>query len=150
MVGFGELALLYNDVSVLENYHVAVAFKLLQTPELDIFSNLSPEERKIMRRLIIDIVLATDMTKHMMILARMQTMMETRNVTGNGKDEEKLHLHGCVKYIALCVAALSLHHRIYFRINLARISSQLISYRQEGRNCSRSDPGLLSCILCGG
>ena len=87
-----ELALLYNDVSVLENYHVAVAFKLLQTPELDIFSNLSPEERKVMRRLIIDIVLATDMTKHMMILARMQTMMETRNVTGNGKDEEKLHL----------------------------------------------------------
>ena len=87
-----ELALLYNDVSVLENYHVAIAFKLLQTPELDILCNLSPEERKIMRRMIIDIVLATDMTKHMMILARMQTMMETRNVTGNAPDEEKLHL----------------------------------------------------------
>ena len=87
-----ELALLYNDNSVLENYHAAVAFKLLQTPELDIFSNLSIEERKIMRRLVVDIVLATDMTKHMMILARMQTMMETRNVTGNGKEEERLHL----------------------------------------------------------
>ena len=87
-----ELSLLYNDNSVLESYHVAVAFKLLQTPELDIFSNLSYEERKIMRRIIIDIVLATDMTKHMMLLARMQTMMETRNVTGNGKEEERLQL----------------------------------------------------------
>lgn len=35
-----ELALMYNDESVLENHHLAVAFKLLQTKECDIFQNL--------------------------------------------------------------------------------------------------------------
>lgn len=35
-----ELALMYNDESVLENHHLAVAFKLLQNDESDIFHNL--------------------------------------------------------------------------------------------------------------
>lgn len=35
-----ELALMYNDESVLENHHLAVAFKLLQNEECDIFQNL--------------------------------------------------------------------------------------------------------------
>ena len=81
-----DLALLYNDNSVLENYHVSLAFKLAQNPQRDIFWNLSSDERKVMRRMIIDIVLATDMTKHIIILADMQTMMETRNLTGIESD----------------------------------------------------------------
>ena len=85
-----DLALLYNDNSILENHHVSIAFKLLQRPELDIFQNLSNEERKLMRKNIIDIVLATDMSKHLTILANMQTMMETRNLTGSGKEEERI------------------------------------------------------------
>lgn len=35
-----ELAIMYNDESVLENHHLAVAFKLLQNEECDIFQNL--------------------------------------------------------------------------------------------------------------
>lgn len=31
---------MYNDESVLENHHLAVAFKLLQNDESDIFHNL--------------------------------------------------------------------------------------------------------------
>jgi len=31
---------MYNDESVLENHHLAVAFKLLQNEECDIFQNL--------------------------------------------------------------------------------------------------------------
>ena len=33
-----ELALMYNDESVLENHHLAVAFKLLQKADCDILS----------------------------------------------------------------------------------------------------------------
>lgn len=35
-----ELAIMYNDESVLENHHLAVAFKLLQNEECDIFQHL--------------------------------------------------------------------------------------------------------------
>ena len=40
-----ELALLYNDESVLENYHVSTAFKLLQKDECNIIKNFSKEQR---------------------------------------------------------------------------------------------------------
>ena len=51
-----ELALMYNDESVLENHHLAVAFKLLQSPQSDIFANLTKQSRLHLRRMAIDIV----------------------------------------------------------------------------------------------
>jgi hypothetical protein len=51
-----ELALLYNDQSVLENHHLAVAFKLLQFNGADIFQNLSFKAYQNFRRLVIDMV----------------------------------------------------------------------------------------------
>ena len=55
-VSASELALMYNDESVLENHHLAVAFKLLQSPNCDIFSNLTSQSRLLLRRMTIDIV----------------------------------------------------------------------------------------------
>merc|ERR1719204_1879838 len=63
-----ELALMYNDESVLENHHLAVAFKQRQT----------------LRKMVIDMVLATDMSKHMSLLADLKTMVETKKVAGSG------------------------------------------------------------------
>ena len=51
-----ELALVYNDESVLENHHLAVAFKLQQQPGCDVFAALSTKTRRNLRRMIIDIV----------------------------------------------------------------------------------------------
>lgn len=51
-----ELALMYNDASVLENHHLAVGFKLLQEDNCDIFQNLSKKQRDSLRKMVIDMV----------------------------------------------------------------------------------------------
>ncbi|XP_023269563.1 cAMP-specific 3',5'-cyclic phosphodiesterase 4C-like isoform X3 [Seriola lalandi dorsalis] len=79
-----ELALMYNDESVLENHHLAVGFKLLHEDNCDIFQNLSKRQRQSLRKLVIDMVLATDMSKHMSLLADLKTMVETKKVTSSG------------------------------------------------------------------
>jgi hypothetical protein len=60
------LALLYNDVSVLENHHVATLFRILTDPAVDanILAHLSKEQAKEVRAIIIKNVLGTDMSYH--------------------------------------------------------------------------------------
>ncbi|XP_066992725.1 3',5'-cyclic-AMP phosphodiesterase, isoforms N/G isoform X2 [Anabrus simplex] len=79
-----ELALMYNDESVLENHHLAVAFKLLQNEGCDIFVNMGKKQRQTLRKMVIDMVLSTDMSKHMSLLADLKTMVETKKVAGSG------------------------------------------------------------------
>ena len=79
-----ELALMYNDESVLENHHLAVAFKLMQPEDCDILSDLTSKQRQTFRKMVIDMVLATDMSKHMSLLADLKTMVETKKVAGSG------------------------------------------------------------------
>ena len=60
-----ELAILYNDISVLESHHAALTFKLtLSDSKVNIFKNLEKETFKEVRHSIIDMILATEMTKH--------------------------------------------------------------------------------------
>lgn len=47
---------MYNDESVLENHHLAVAFKLLQNEGCDIFTGLSRKQRQTLRKMVIDMV----------------------------------------------------------------------------------------------
>ena len=51
-----ELALMYNDESVLENHHLAVAFKLLQAKDRDILVSLNKKQRQTLRKMTIDMV----------------------------------------------------------------------------------------------
>lgn len=55
-----ELALMYNDESVLENHHLAVGFKLLQEDNCDIFQNLTKKQRQSLRKMVIDMVMYPD------------------------------------------------------------------------------------------
>lgn len=79
-----ELALMYNDEAVLENHSLAVAFMILKESSCDIFSSLSKKQRQMVRKMSIDMVLATDMSKHMSLLADLKTMVETKKVAGSG------------------------------------------------------------------
>ncbi|XP_078484859.1 high affinity cAMP-specific and IBMX-insensitive 3',5'-cyclic phosphodiesterase 8A isoform X2 [Ciona intestinalis] len=59
------LALLYNDTAVLESHHAAFAFKFtVNNDKCNIFKNLSKENFMTIRQSIIDMVLATELSKH--------------------------------------------------------------------------------------
>ena len=53
------MAVMYNDQSILENHHLAIAFKLLQFEGCDILQNFNKKTRALIRRIVIDMVLIT-------------------------------------------------------------------------------------------
>lgn len=59
-----DLALTYNDQSVLENYHVSLAFKLMSEPGANVLAGLTKEQHVLVRKEMIDSVLGTDMAHH--------------------------------------------------------------------------------------
>nr|XP_047908021.1 high affinity cAMP-specific and IBMX-insensitive 3',5'-cyclic phosphodiesterase 8B isoform X2 [Anser cygnoides] len=60
-----ELAVLYNDTAVLESHHTALAFQLTaKDSKCNIFKNIDRNHYRTLRQAIIDMVLATEMTKH--------------------------------------------------------------------------------------
>ncbi|XP_075694754.1 high affinity cAMP-specific and IBMX-insensitive 3',5'-cyclic phosphodiesterase 8B isoform X3 [Rhinoderma darwinii] len=60
-----ELALLYNDTAVLESHHSALAFQLTaKEGKCNIFKNMDRTQYRTLRQAIIDMVLATEMTRH--------------------------------------------------------------------------------------
>lgn len=75
-----HLALLYNDRSVLENHHLCFAFTLLKSRDQDIFASLTPEQYSDIRTLVVDMVLATDMSSH---FEQLRTMKAALSVLGN-------------------------------------------------------------------
>lgn len=59
-----ELAITYNDQSVLENMHLAAAFKVMTLPGHGILNRLPDKQRRQIREIIVQMVLSTDMKKH--------------------------------------------------------------------------------------
>jgi cAMP-specific phosphodiesterase 4 len=85
-----DLALAYNDHSILENYHVSEAFKIiLKEPGCNLFQNLTPNERNIVRRRIINCVLATDMRGHHDMATKLQNLITIHGIH-KGKHSEKI------------------------------------------------------------
>lgn len=91
-----DLALFYNDTSVLENHHCATAFRLLKKPENNIFGRVSVDQKKEMRSSMISLILATDMSKHSEIIESTKDIPCVRLKKFNAAQEVcigKLFLH---------------------------------------------------------
>jgi hypothetical protein len=58
------LAIRYNDISVLENHHCALAFAVFGQPDSNIFSDVAAVEKRRIRKTIIELILSTDMSFH--------------------------------------------------------------------------------------
>lgn len=59
-----ELALVYNDKSVLENMHAFRTFQILKNKSCNIHSKISEADAKIFRKIVIETILATDLSLH--------------------------------------------------------------------------------------
>eukprot|EP00331_Platyophrya_macrostoma_P030302 CAMPEP_0176443124 /NCGR_PEP_ID=MMETSP0127-20121128/22232_1 /TAXON_ID=938130 /ORGANISM="Platyophrya macrostoma, Strain WH" /LENGTH=556 /DNA_ID=CAMNT_0017828285 /DNA_START=20 /DNA_END=1690 /DNA_ORIENTATION=- len=70
------LAIEYNDRSVLENHHASYTFSILKKDKCNIFKELSKDDLKIIRKLIVSCILATDMAVHGQTTKAMQQLQE--------------------------------------------------------------------------
>lgn len=57
-------------MSVLENHHCAIAFKILLDPKNDIFEMLSEAQYWNVRSIIIKMILSSDLANHFEILSK--------------------------------------------------------------------------------
>ncbi|KAH8032221.1 hypothetical protein HPB51_023998 [Rhipicephalus microplus] len=75
-------AVLYNDRSVLENYHAASAWTLfLSEPKFNFLVHLDKAEFKRFRFLVIECILATDLKRHFEILAEFNAKCTSIHIT---------------------------------------------------------------------
>ncbi|CAN0361608.1 unnamed protein product [Lampetra planeri] len=80
-----ELAVLYNDTAVLESHHAALAFQLSTRDDKgNIFRNMERSDFRTLRQAIIDMVLATEMTKH---FEHVNKFVNSINKPGGGADD---------------------------------------------------------------
>ncbi|XP_028328537.1 calcium/calmodulin-dependent 3',5'-cyclic nucleotide phosphodiesterase 1C isoform X5 [Gouania willdenowi] len=72
-----DTAILYNDRSVLESHHVSAAYRLLQEDdEMNILYNLSKDDWRELRALVVEMVLATDMSCHFQQVKAMKNFLQ--------------------------------------------------------------------------
>jgi hypothetical protein len=100
-----ELALVYNDISVLENMHMAKTFEILmgkrKADNINIFSGLTKEQNSAIRKLMIDAVLHTDMTKHFHTVSQIKGLLKSQEQEGfKLSDDQKWNVLGFMLHIA--------------------------------------------------
>ena len=72
-----HLALKYNDKSVLENHHCSLTFYIIHSKEINLFKNLNQHNFSIVRNMIIECVLSTDMKYHDELLKNLENKFFT-------------------------------------------------------------------------
>ena len=75
-----ELSIIYNDISVLENFHCAKTFLLLNKNDINIFGNLSNKEYLLIRKKMIGEILATDMALHFKIIDEFKEYKKNKDI----------------------------------------------------------------------
>jgi len=71
-----KLAMRYNDISVLENYHCACIFEISRDPKCNIFGGIMPNEYKYIRKMIIEAIFQTDMAHHFDLIAKFSARLQ--------------------------------------------------------------------------
>ena len=81
-----DMAITYNDSSCLENFHLAKLFKTLRKDETNIFSKLTVQDFKKIRKKMISEILATDMAIHGKIISNIRAKIPENFLQENNND----------------------------------------------------------------
>lgn len=83
-----RLALRYNDISILENHHVAATYELLSKTENNIFEKFTKDECNHIRKSMVEMILATDMSKHFADLGKFKSRVTAPNFDPANSDKQ--------------------------------------------------------------
>ncbi|CDI77836.1 cAMP-specific 3',5'-cyclic phosphodiesterase, putative, partial [Eimeria acervulina] len=102
------LAITYNDISVLENYHAACCFRTAAEPAANIFYKLKKGVFQYIRQHIIELILATDMKQHFDFISHLRVRRHTANFNIIETNEDRwMVFKACIKAADLAHAATS-------------------------------------------
>jgi hypothetical protein len=104
-----EWALAHNDRAVLEQHHLAEAFRLLRTPGLNWAAALAPAQHATLRGTVIELVLGTDMKEHFKLLGEFSAVMRRLRVTGSARRKQR-RSSVCASGRRMSSFALAPHH----------------------------------------
>lgn len=82
-----KLAIRYNDVSVLENHHIASAYALMKLSQYDCLNKLCHDDKEGIRKRMIHMVLSTDMSKHFSELGIFKSRVSSDSFDPKEKDK---------------------------------------------------------------
>lgn len=113
-----SIATAHNDNSVLENFHISEAFKLLQQRENNFIEAFSPQRYFRFRKRVIELVLGTDMSRHFENCRDFDENFRPRGIKPRGeKDSQEKSRSVAMKLmmksadLGHCAAANRHHHR---------------------------------------
>ncbi|OMJ78555.1 hypothetical protein SteCoe_21618 [Stentor coeruleus] len=86
------IAIQYNDSSVLENMHCSLTFSLMNKPECNLLENLNSNDWVALRKLTIEMIMETDMSKHFEILSKFRTRALVLSDLNIGVVEDKCNI----------------------------------------------------------
>lgn len=78
-----DLAVQYNDRSILESMHVAETFFIMRNPLCDIFGRMKDKPYREIRKAIIEMVLSTDLSMHLQLVGNLKALMLQDANAGN-------------------------------------------------------------------
>jgi hypothetical protein len=101
-----EYAIVYNDRSVLENHHCAWAFTLLKKKSHDIFGSMEKADRTAVRKMMMAMVLSTDMAEHFKHLGDFRAVVDDKADKDASTDGFQCHRNKVVVSAVLHLADL--------------------------------------------
>ncbi|KAI9203251.1 uncharacterized protein BJ171DRAFT_425473 [Polychytrium aggregatum] len=91
------LTMRYNDLSVLENFHCASVLEFTQEEQYNLFVNMTVDQRKLVREMVISMVLATDMAAHFEWIGKFKNKMSGSGFNFENKADRKIMLNMAIK-----------------------------------------------------